>query len=283
MANQLALMAHCNRGDSVVVPRGSHMVLFETGAAAAIAGVQLFEVGTDGLFDGDDVRSVYRGNAYISPPTRLVVVENTHNNAGGRVTRPDRWAHIVDGARGLGIPVHVDGARIGHAALASNVSPRELCAGAASASLCLSKALGAPAGSVLVGDAPFIERARRFRRMLGGGMRQVGILAAAGLYALDNHWAGLADDHRRASALAAGLRELASLQVEGGGAETNIVIVALPGPAAALVERLGHHGVRCMAFGERRVRFVFHREVSDGAVTGALAALQASVKDLGWR
>lgn len=276
MANQLALTSHCRPGDSVVVPRNSHMVLFETGAAAAIAGVQLFEVGDDGHFDGDDVRKTARSNAYIYPPTRLVVVENTHNYAGGRVTHIDRMRHIHDATSSLGIPLHVDGARLPHAAEATGQTMRSLVAGATSASICLSKGLGAPMGSVLAGPVDFVQHARRYRRMLGGGLRQAGIMAAGGLYALEHHLPDLRLDITRAARLADALTASSAFEPIGRP-ESNIVVAATVGwDADAALAALAAMGVRAMAFGTHRIRFVFHRDITDADFEIALRAVHTA-------
>lgn len=274
MANQLALMSHCRRGDSVIVSRNAHMVLFETGASSAIAGVQTFEVGADGRFDGDDVRAAARSNAYIYPPTRLVVVENTHNYAGGSVTRPERMAHIADAAAELGIPLHVDGARLPHAAAATGANMRDLIRGATSASICLSKGLGAPMGSVLSGPAAFVQQARRYRRMLGGGLRQAGIMAAAGSYALAHHMNDLELDIRRASALAEALSQAPGFRPIGAP-ESNIVVAETVGwDADAALAALEAAGVRAMAFGAKRIRFVLHRDIAADAFERALRVVR---------
>lgn len=277
MANQLALMSHCRAGDSVVVPRNSHMVLFETGAAAAIAGVQLFEVGDDGHFDGDDVRRAARSHAYIYPPTRLVVVENTHNFAGGRVSDIARMRHIGEASAALGIPVHVDGARLPHAAAATGQTMQSLVAGATSASICLSKGLGAPMGSVLAGPADFVQQARRYRRMLGGGLRQAGLMAAGGLYALDHHMHDLRRDIDRAAQLAEALSASFAF-APIGRPESNIVVAETIGwDADAALSALAVQGVRAMAFGTHRIRFVFHRDITEPAFQRALAAAREVV------
>jgi threonine aldolase len=275
MANQVALMAHCHRGDGVLVSQNGHMLLFETGAAAAIAGVQLFEIGDANGFNGRHIEQAYRGNAYIYPPTRLVVVENTHNFGGGRVTTVEQMRDIVEAASGRGLPVHVDGARIANAAVALRVDVAELTRGCASASICLSKGLGAPVGSVLVGSLSWIERARRFRRMLGGGMRQAGVLAAAGLVAIESQWNDLEADHRRARTLASRLSGLRTLRIDPASVATNIVIVESERPASEVCERLEAVGVRTMPFGSHRVRFVLHRDIDDGQLDEALSRIEA--------
>ncbi len=275
MANQLALMTHCRRGDSVVVPRNSHMVLFETGASAAISGIQTFEVGEDGHFDGDHVRGAARSNAYIYPPTRLVVVENTHNFAGGRVTDGARMSHIAEATSALGIPLHVDGARLPHAAAATGLSMGELVVGATSASICLSKGLGAPMGSVLAGPLDFIQTARRYRRMLGGGLRQAGLMAAGGLFALDHHMGDLRLDIDRAGELASALSETSTF-APIGQPDSNIVVAQTVGwDAEAALAALTDRGLRAMAFGASRVRFVLHRDITEEAFQAALTAVRS--------
>jgi threonine aldolase len=183
MANQIALLLHCRPGDEVVVGRGAHLFYYEGGAGGAWAGVQFLEVGTTGLFTAEDVRAAVKPLAYWLPRTRAVAVENTHNRSGGRVFPEADFAAIAEAARSKGLALHVDGARIWNAAVATGKTPAELTKHADTVSACFSKGLGAPVGSVIAGTGAHIDEARRFRRMLGGAMRQVGVLCAAATYA----------------------------------------------------------------------------------------------------
>jgi len=185
MANQIAIKVHCQPGDEVIVGEGAHNNLYESGAAGAIGGVQLSVAGRGGLFTAADVDGIYKpGSNHNYAPTRLVCIESTHNRGGGLVWRAREVAQIVELARARGVALHLDGARVCNAAVAQGVAVATLAAPFDTASMCFSKGLGAPVGSVIAGTKAHIERAHRFRKMLGGGMRQAGILAAAALYAV---------------------------------------------------------------------------------------------------
>ncbi len=280
-ANQIALLAHCQPGDDVLVGEGAHVMLSEGGGGAALAGVQFTVIGRGGHYTPDDVRAGYKGDdpSGHTPPSRLLCVENTHNRGGGRVLPPDEWAEIVACARSLGLAVHIDGARLFNAAVALGTEVSAWAGLADSVSICLSKGLGAPVGSVLCGSEAFIRRAHRMRKRLGGGMRQSGILAAAGLHALDHHVAGLADDHRRARRLAEGLAALPGIELEAATVETNIVIARLRpgfGTPAELCAALAPD-VRALPFAGG-VRFVTHLDVNDESVERALSAVASSLR-----
>jgi threonine aldolase len=226
MANQLAIRVHTRPGDVVLAGEGAHVLLYESGAASALAGVQIQTVGRGGLFDGADVRAAIHPPDHHYAPTRLVAVENTHNQAGGVVFPLARVRDVSAAARERGLALHLDGARLWNAVAATGVPAREWAACFDTVACCLSKGLGAPVGSLLAGDAPTIERAHRYRKMLGGGMRQAGILAAAGLHALDHHVDRLKEDHANARRLADGLARL-GLRVDPAP-ETNMVFFAVP-------------------------------------------------------
>jgi threonine aldolase len=277
MANQIALLCHCQAGDEVIVGRAAHCSDFESGAGAAWAGVQFKAVGTDGLFAAVDVEQAIRPAAYYLPRTRLVVVENTHNMSGGRVFPFDASAAVVASARAHALRCHLDGARLWNAASATGRSEAELGAHFDTVTVCFSKGLGAPVGSALCGEAGTIERALRYRKMLGGGMRQAGILAAAALYALDHHRARLGDDHAAARALAAALGALPRIRV--GAAETNMVVVDLEGDAALVVEAARRRGVLVAAIGPRRLRLVTHLDVTGPRFGEAVAAVVEAVRE----
>jgi threonine aldolase len=277
MANQSALLTHTRPGDEVLVGWGSHCMCYEAGAGAALAGVQFQVLGKDGLYTAADMEASLHGADVHLPPTSLVWMENTHNRGGGRIFPQPEVEAIAAAAHGHGLRVHLDGARLLNAAVASGRSPRELCAPVDSTSICLSKGLGAPAGSVLAGSRDFIERARRYRKMLGGGMRQVGILAAAGLYALDHHVDRLADDHRKARELAGALAGLPGVQLEPELVQTNIVIFDLAADApeaTALLAACRQRGLLLSQMSARRVRAVTHLDVDAEACRAAAAILR---------
>ena len=265
MANQIALRVHTSHGDEVLMGWGCHCVSYEGGAAAALSGVQYRILGEGGLFTARDLREALQpANVHLAPTT-LVWLENTHNRGSGRVFPQDEVEAIAALAREQGFGVHLDGARLLNAAVATGVDPATLVRPVDSTSICLSKGLGAPVGSVLAGSADFIHQALRYRKMLGGGMRQVGILAAAGLYALEHNVAGLAVDHDNARLLAEGLAALPGVQLELDHVQSNIVIFDLMPPApdtASLIEQCASQGLDLCPIGPRRVRAVTHRDVS---------------------
>jgi threonine aldolase len=279
MANQIALLVHARPGDEVVVSEGAHCAWYESGAGAAWAGVQFAVAGAGPMFDVAALEAAVKPRVYYYPRTSLVALENTHNRGGGRVLPQALVEAVAARARALGLAVHLDGARLFNAAVATGRSPAALAAPADTVSVCLSKGLGAPVGSLLAGDRARIVAAHRFRKMLGGGMRQAGVLAAAGLHALEHHVSRLADDHEHARRFAAAAARSPGLTVQPP--ETNIVMVDLPGdpaerPAEAFAERAAAAGVRLSVFGPARLRAVTHLDVSgdDCARAGAtLAAL----------
>jgi threonine aldolase len=280
MANQIALLVHCRPGDEVIVSRGAHLRLYESGAGAAWAGVQFAEVGgADGRFDvaqmDDGVLPLDRN----LPRTRLVAVENTHNRGGGRVWPQRQVEAVAARARAAGLALHLDGARIWNASVASGVAERELAAPFDTVSACFSKGLGAPVGSVIAGTGEDMTRARRFRKMLGGGMRQVGVLCAAALYALDHHRARLADDHANARRLAEGLGGIDGIELDAAPVETNIVMFAVkPMSSAELAARVETAGVRLASISPGRLRAVTHLDVDAAGIDRALAAIRDALR-----
>jgi threonine aldolase len=282
MANQIALKVHCEPGDDVLASDGAHLFAYEAGAAAAIAGVQVRPLGAGGRFTGADVEEAFQAGAPTMVATRLVCVENTHNRAGGVVWRRAALDDVLRTARRLGARVHLDGARLMNAAAATGETPRALAAAFDTVSLAFSKGLGAPVGSVLAGARPLIDRARRFRRMMGGGMRQAGVLAGAALYALDHNVSRLHEDHENARWLADRLADVPGLLVDPAAVESNILMIdvgpALP-PASVLVKRLEERRVLCFAFGHRRLRLVTHLDVDRAACARAAAAFTAAASE----
>jgi threonine aldolase len=282
MANQIALKVHCQPGDEVIVGEGAHNLLYESGAAGAIAGVQATTVGRGGTFTARDVEGAWKsGDNHSYAPTRLVCVENTHNRGGGVVWAQRDVSEVVAFARERGLPLHLDGARLCNAALASGASAAALAAPFDTVSMCFSKGLGAPVGSVIAGTKAAMVRAHRFRKMLGGGMRQAGILAAAALYALENNVDRLAEDHANARLLAERLSELPGLSVNLERVQTNIVMVDLAtwlpaGPEAQAA--LKASGVLCLPVGPRRLRLVTHLDVNRAACEHAVQLFADALK-----
>ncbi len=261
MGNQVALLVHTKPGDEVVIGEGAHIAFYESGAGAALAGVQFATAGSGGLFDAQELSRAVKPKADYHPRSSLVCLENTHNRAGGRIFPQLVAEAIVQRARELGLASHLDGARLWHAALVTGRSEAELARPFDTVNVCFSKGLGAPVGSALAGTREAITRARRFRKMLGGGMRQAGILAAGALFALDQQRARLSLDHDAARELARILRGQAGLRVVPP--ETNIVAISLEErSAASVVERARALGVLVNATGEHSLRAVTHLDVT---------------------
>lgn len=271
MANQLAIACSTRPGDEVIVGEGAHVAFYEVGAAAALSGVQFAIAGAGGFFDADELEAARKPPAYYYPRTSLVCLENTHNRSGGRVLEPARVTEVAERARAHGLAMHLDGARLWNACIALGQEPGSLAAPFDTVSVCFSKGLGAPVGSMLVGPAELVLRARRLRKMWGGGMRQAGMLAAAAAHALDHHRARLADDHRRAQALAAGLHG-GAMQVPTP--DTNVVLVSLRGHAADVVARAKERGVLVSEWAPRQLRLVTHLDVDDASIERAIGVLR---------
>jgi threonine aldolase len=265
MANQLPLKLYCRPGDHVVVGRESHAVWHETGAAAANAGVQFTEVGDDGLFTADELLAARNPRDHLLyPPTALVEVEDTHNRMGGLVWERAELERIGATAREHGIASYLDGARLLNAAAARGDDPAALAAPFDLVSIALSKGLGCPAGSVLAGRGDDIAALVRYRRMLGGALRQAGILAAAGIYALEHNVERLADDHANARRIGERLAACDGVRIDLPRLETNILVLRLAAgapDAATVVARARERDVLVMAFGPRTVRAVTHLDV----------------------
>ncbi|ADV68307.1 threonine aldolase family protein [Deinococcus maricopensis] len=275
MTNQVAIAVHTGRGEEVICAEGSHIYEWELGMMAAFSGVvPRFVPAPLGVPDPDDVRLAVRHSVHQSP-SGLISLENTHNKAGGTVI-PLNVMHAIRGvADAEGLPLHLDGARVFNAAAALNVDIAEVVRPFHSVSVCLSKGLGAPVGSVLLGTRDFIRRAHRYRKMLGGGMRQAGILAAAGLIALREGPARLAEDHRRTRELAVALLD-AGYDVNLAAVQTNIIYVNMP-EAQLQVGAWEQQGVRASALGPTSVRFVLHHQITDEHLARAIEVLTKQV------
>ncbi len=278
MANQLALKRYCRPGDDVIVGAESHAVWHETGAAAAIAGVQFTEIGRDGRFTADEFLAARNPREHLLyPPTTLVEVEDTQNRKGGLVWDRAELERIGAAAREHGVASYLDGARLLNAAAARGDDPAALAAPFDLVSISLSKGLGCPVGSVLAGTREDITALVRYRRMLGGALRQSGVLAAAGLYALDHHVERLADDHANARVIGERLAACDGVELDLDALETNIIVFGVRDDAPAVVTRAAERGVLVMAFGPHTVRAVTHLDVSRADCEQAAEALAAAV------
>ena len=274
MGNQIAARLQAGPGEEVLVEAASHTFDWELAGLAALSGIQARAVpSVRGSMDPEQVRSLLRPAGGFRPRCGLLIVENTHNFHGGAIVPIDGLKDLRAVAKERGAAVHMDGARLWNASVATGVPLSAYGAVADTLMVCLSKGLGAPVGSMLVGEKAFVARAREARKLLGGGMRQVGVLAAAGLVALRSNRARLVDDHRRARALAVGLVAAPRTTMPNGPPETNIVLVRIEGAdARAVAEALKARGVLVLPAGADRLRFVTHLDVDDEHVARAVAA-----------
>jgi threonine aldolase len=280
MGNLTALLSHCNRGDEVILGNKSHTYLYEAGGVSALGSIHSCQLPNqpDGTLLLEDIQGAIRSDDIHQPITRLICLENTHNRCGGVHLDVEYMQAVGKLAQRHGLKLHLDGARIFNAAIAQGVSVQELIEPADSVTFCLSKALCAPVGSVLCGSGSFISQARRIRKQLGGGMRQAGILAAAGIIALENMVTRLSEDHARARALAEGLKNVPGLLLDPGTPYTNMVFLNLaeqiPLTAKQISQRLADRGVLAGVTGTRRFRLVTHYWIDDEAVGRAIAAFR---------
>ena len=286
MSNLIATLTYCHRGDEVIMGHLSHMYWNESAGVAALAGAQPRLVPNDsqGRIDPDELAAAIRprGNIHF-PPTTMVCLENTHNQCGGGVLTPEDTAKVAEVAHAAGASVHLDGARIFNAAVALEVPAEALVRDVDDVTFCFSKSLSCPVGSMLCGSREFIDEARRWRKMLGGGMRQVGVLAAAGLVALDTMIDRLADDHANARRLANGLANIDGLRLDPETVHTNIVIFQVdPSLATAqeLIGALDREGVKVGSPGKGLIRMVTHRQINGEDVDEALVRISKAVKGL---
>ena len=269
MTNQIGVHVSTSPGDEVLLHEGSHIFVYEAGAPAMLSGVQLRTLsGEAGVLDPATVRAAVRPEDVHFPRSRLLCLENTHNTAGGKVFPLEDFAAVAATAKELGLEVHLDGARLFNAQAATGIPASEWCAHANTVSVCSSKGLGAPVGSLLAGDEETIREARRARKAFGGGMRQAGIIAAASLYAFENHIDRLAEDHARARNLALGLSE-AGYEVQEP--ETNLVLVAVDDPPDFL-QALAREGVLATPGKPGYVRLCAHLDVGDTEIETAIRA-----------
>jgi len=283
MGNLIALLVHCQRGDEIIVGNQSHIYLNEAGGMAALGGIQPCPVQNqpDGTLDLDDILASIRSEDVHHPITRLVCLENTQNICGGVPLTPAYTRRVAELTRRHGLKLHIDGARIFNAAAALNVSVRELVEPADSVMFCLSKGLAAPVGSMLVGTRAVIARGRHIRKMLGGGMRQVGIVAAAGIISLEKMTKRLGEDHERAKTLADGLRQVRGLVVDEDSPYTNMVYLNLAEGARVdaqqVTQKMKDLGVLVDPESRRRFRLVTHYWIDDRAVDRAVSAFRQAL------
>jgi len=276
MGNLAGILAHCTRGDEVILGTKSHTFLFEAGGISALGGVHSCQVPnqSDGTMDLEEIRAAIRSDDAHFPPTRLICLENTHNRCGGVALNAAYTHQVGDLARAHALRLHLDGARLFNAAAAQSIPAAQLAEPVDSVTICLSKGLCAPVGSVLCGSEAFIQRAHRIRKMLGGGMRQAGILAAAGLVALEQMITRLPEDHARAARLATDLAKIPGLQVDS--AHTNMVFVGLDDLVSAdapeIAARLKKAGVKVGVVSPRRFRLVTHYWIDDAGIEQAISA-----------
>ncbi len=285
MGNLASVLTHCGRGDEVILGDQSHTFFYEAGGIAALGGIhpRTLPNQPDGTIDLERIEAAIRPHDVHFPPTRLICLENTHNRCGGVVLTPEYTDAVRRLADKHDLAVHLDGARIFNAAVALDLDVRQLTAGVDSLSFCLSKGLAAPVGSVICGSHEFIDKARHIRKMLGGGMRQAGILAAAGIVALNDMTRQIEQDHANARRLAEGIAAVDGLHIDPQAVQTNLVYFELAderSDAQTLADKLEALGVRVLASGRRELRAVTHYGVTPGDIDAALDVMRTAVKDL---
>jgi threonine aldolase len=283
MCNQVAFAVHCRAGDEILLQELAHPLLYEVGGPAALTGAILRALsGARGQFTGQQVRAAIRPPAYYMPRTRVVSVEQTSNVSGGLCWSLDRIHEVCEAAHSGGLVTHMDGARLFNAVVATGTSARQFAAPFDSVWIDLSKGLGAPVGAVLAGSGEFIEEAWRYKQRFGGAMRQAGIIAAAGVYALRHHVDRLAEDHQRARLLGEGLAELPGISLDPNHVETNIVIFDVAGTGLSGEEfadrTVTGYGVRFSVLGPNTVRAVTHLDIPADGISRALEAARAALR-----
>ena len=283
MGNLIAMLVHCQRGDEVILGNKAHTFLFEAGGVSALGGVHSFQLPNqpDGSILIEDIRNSIRGEDPHEPITRLISLENTHNRCGGTFQEPDYINDVCSLAEEKGLAVHMDGARIFNAAIANNCLADKLVQNVDSITFCLSKGLCAPVGSVLCGSRRFIQKANRIRKQLGGGMRQAGILAAAGIISLQKMRTRLVEDHLRARTLAQSLDEIPGISMLYGFPMTNMVFIKIseeiPFTTEEFAKELENLGIRIGIVGDRSYRMVTHYWIDDEAISLTIEGFKSLV------
>jgi threonine aldolase len=285
MGNLTSLLTHCRRGEEVIVGDQAHIFRYEAGGSSALGGIAQFQIpnNPDGTLPLDRVEAAIRGSDQHEARTKLIALENTHNRCGGTVLLVEYMRQVRELADKHNLKVHLDGARVFNAAVALGVDVRAIAQCADSVTFCLSKGLGAPVGSVICGSHDFIAQARRYRKMLGGGMRQAGVLAAAGIVALDKMVDRLAEDHANAKRLAEGLADMPGVAIDLDRVQTNIIYFNLTSkvkvPNEVILQRMAERKIKILDPGlARRFRFVTHAWVDQNDVDQALLAFKAALK-----
>ena len=279
MSNQIAIAVHTKRGQEVIAPEGAHVYEYELGSMAVISGALPRLVNAPlGIPEVEDVRGAIHRSIHQAP-SGMIVLENTHNKAGGTVVPLERCHEVAQLAEEENLPLHLDGARAANAAAALKVSLADLCAPFDSVSLCLSKGLAAPVGTVLLGSKDFIKEAHRYRKMLGGGMRQAGVLAAAGIVAIEEMMGRLSEDHERARGLAEELDQLPDITLDLSTVQTNMIYFHIPN-AASVAEKMAEQGVLCNALGAQTIRLVTHYHITDEDVAKTVEVIREVVSSL---
>jgi len=280
MANQLAIRCHTHPGDEILLDTNSHIVWYEAGAPAALSGVSCRELpGERGLFTAEQLKAALRPANIHFAPTRLLTLENTHNRGGGTIWPLPQLQQVCDVAKEAGILTHLDGARLWNATVATGITEADYAKNFDSVSVCFSKGLGAPVGSALVGNKEFVQKARRFRKQFGGGMRQAGIIAAAALYAVEHHRPRLADDHANARRLASGLGDIAGIRIDKNNVATNMVYFDVENHTAAdVVMRLGEKNVLLLQTGVKTIRAVTSLQVDASEIDLAIDVIREVVQ-----
>jgi threonine aldolase len=281
MGNQICVRTHTNHGDEIIMDEDAHIFVYENAAAAALSGVNIITVpNSNGLITAEQIKKAIRPKAYYLPKTKLICLENTHGRSGGTIFPIDEIKRINAVAKESNIKMHLDGARIWNASVASGIALSEYAKYFDSISVCLSKGLGAPVGSVIIGSADFIEQARVFRKMFGGGMRQVGILAAAGLYAIENNMKRLADDHKKAKKLGEAISKLKTFQIDLNLVQTNMVIAEIVDGVSQdeVLNKLRSNGLLLTPERHNCIRAVSHLDVSFEDIQLAADVFQKTFK-----
>ncbi len=279
MGNQLSIKAHTQPGDEIIVEQEAHIFNYETAAPAMISGVQLKTItGRHGIMTADQIKQAIRSKEYYMPPTRLVCIENTHNRAGGTIYPIEEIQRIHDLVKSEGLLLHLDGARLWNACVVTGISPQQYAHYCDSVSVCFSKGLGAPVGSVVAGSEEFIRKVHRYRKIFGGGMRQAGIIAAGALYALEHNRSRLVEDHEKARYFAEEISAIRGFAIEKETVQTNIVIIEITRHGltpAAVLEKLRSEGVLLSAGSPGKIRAVTHLDVTMDEVRQAVAVFHA--------
>jgi len=280
MTNQVAIRSHTEPGDEVLLDADTHVYFYEAGAPAALSSVMCRMLpGIRGVFSAQAIEAAMRPRNLHFPPTKLVVVENTHNRGGGKIWPMAQITEVVEKARVHGLSLHLDGARLWNASAATGIPECNYARHFDSVSVCFSKGLGAPVGSILAGSRAFADRARRFRKQFGGGMRQAGIIAAGALYALKHHRERLVEDHENASLFARGVAVIPGIELNPTDVETNIITFKVVGvPAGELVQKLKGAGVLVNATGTDTIRAVTHLDVTRADIEEAVGIVRSAME-----